>query len=132
MGRIHDGAVRIGIWPKDDSLMDKKDWMRCWKQFSVDEIKKSLIIIGDLTADCYACKEVGLRYDSIQTCPNCGVTFRFVSSRQAAGNAPTRYRDVQRITSRRPDLTFIDFDDFKKLTGKSQAYELLGGDPPEL
>ena len=106
-----------------------KDWLRVWKQFSVEEIKQSLLIIGDLSADCYACKELGLHYDSVKTCPNCGITFRFVTSRQAAGNAPTRYRDVRRITSRRPDLVFIDYDDFKKLTGKSQAYELLGGEP---
>ena len=88
-------------------------------------------MIGDLSADCYSCKELGLSVDSTKICPNCGVTFRFVTSRQSAGNAPGRYRDVQRITSRRPELIFIDYDDFKKITGKSQAYELLGGDPPE-
>ena len=108
-----------------------KDWLRVWKQFSLDEVKQSLLIVGDLTADCGSCREFGLHYDSVKTCPNCGAPFRFVTSRQAAGNAPTRYRDVQRITSRRPDLAFIDYDDYKKLTGKSQAYELLGGTEPE-
>ncbi len=111
--------------------MEKRDWLRVWKQYPIEEIKKALIIMGDLSADCYACKEVGLSYDADKTCPNCGVTFQYVTSRQAAGNAPTRYRDVHRITSRRPDLIFVDYDDFKKLTGKSQAYELLGGDPAE-
>lgn len=111
--------------------MEKKDWLRVWKQFSVEEIQKSLIIVGDLTSDCANCKEVGLPVDKITTCPNCGITFRFVTSRQAAGNAPTRYRDVHRITSRRPDLIFIDYDDYKKLTGKSKAYEILGGGEPE-
>ncbi|MBI4397797.1 MAG: hypothetical protein HY586_01575 [Candidatus Omnitrophica bacterium] len=111
--------------------MEKKDWLRVWKQYSVEEIKKSLLIIGELSADCYACKELGLHYDSVKECPNCGIPFRFVTSRQAAGNAPSRYRDVGRITSRRGDLIFIDYDDFKKLTGKSQAYELLGGEPPD-
>ena len=109
---------------------EKKEWIRVWKQFSLDEIKDSLLIVGELTSDCGRCKEVGLSVDHSKSCPHCGAAFRFVTSRQAAGSVPNHYRGVGRITSRRPDLIFIEYDDYKRSTGKSKAYEMLGGTDP--
>jgi len=37
-------------------------FLRVWKKFSLNEIKQSLLIIGDLAADCAACRELGLSY----------------------------------------------------------------------
>jgi len=104
------------------------DFLRVWKKFSLKEIKQSLLIIGDLAADCAACRELGLSYEKTKTCPQCGVEFRFVTSRPASGNSSDRFRWVRRLSEKRPDLTFIEYDDFKKSTGRSQARQILGGD----
>jgi len=109
----------------------RMSWFRTWKEYDLDELKKSLLIVGDSAADCASCKCLGLSYQSVQTCPECGVTFKYISSRSSRGNSPERYRWVRRIKGKRPDLVFIDFDDYKKWTGRSQAYELLGGEEPD-
>lgn len=103
-----------------------KHWIRVWKEMDVEEIQKSLLVIGDINAYCGACKEIGLPYKTVTACPSCGAAFRFSSSKLTAGNSPGRYKEAHRITQARPDLTFIDFDDFTKHTTRSKAQELFG------
>ncbi len=100
----------------------KKFSIRVWKSLPLDEIKSSLLIVGDSSGDCSSCKALGLSYEKHKNCPECGVPFKYIASR-----SKDRYRWAGRIADKRPDLIFIDYDDYKKWTGKSQAYELLGG-----
>ena len=58
-------------------------------------------------------------------CPKCGVTFRFITSRLAGPLDRNRGATVKRIKDRRPDLTFIDYQDYKEITGKQQAREFF-------
>ena len=100
-------------------------YIRIWQACDVQEITKSLLIVGDMTADCAACRELGIEYANAKVCPKCGVTFRFIASRNTGKLDAGRGGTVKRIKDRRPDLTFIDYEDYKDITGKQQAREFF-------
>ena len=83
------------------------------------------MIVGDITADCAACRELGLDWGSVKNCPKCGTDFRFIASRLTSRLDKNRGSTVKRIKERRPDLTFIDYEDYKEVTGKQQAREFF-------
>jgi hypothetical protein len=96
-------------------------YIRIWQSCDVVEISKQLLIVGDVTADCAACRELGIDYASAKSCPKCGIQFRFITSRNTGHLDRNRGGTVKRIKERRPDLTFIDYQDYKEITGKQQA-----------
>ena len=96
-------------------------YLRIWRPCNVDEITKHLVIVGDVTANCASCRELGIEYAQVKTCPKCGTDFKFIAARNAGKIGGT----VKRIINRRPDLTFIDYDDYKGITGKQQARDLF-------
>ena len=100
-------------------------YLRVWQACDVTEITKHLLIVGDITADCTACRELGIDYGTAKTCPKCGTTFRFIASRHTGPLDRNRGGNVRRIKDRRPDLTFIDYEDYKEITGKQQAREFF-------
>jgi hypothetical protein len=100
-------------------------YIRVWQSCDVQEITKNLLIVGDITADCAACRELGIDYSNAKNCPKCSVTFRFITSRNAGKLDRNRGSTVKRIKERRPDLTFIDYEDYKEITGKQQAREFF-------
>ena len=92
----------------------------------IENVTKHLLIVGDLTADCASCRELGISYAQAKTCPKCGVDFRFITARGAGGGIKISGGVVRRIKERRPDLTFIDYDDYKGVTGKQSARDFFG------
>ena len=100
-------------------------YIRIWQNCDVQEISKHLLVVGDLTADCTSCRELGIDYGAAKTCPKCGTTFHFIASRNTGKLDPGRGATVKRIKDRRPDLTFIDYEDYKEITGKQQAREFF-------
>jgi hypothetical protein len=100
-------------------------YMRIWQACDIREISKQLLIVGDITADCAACRELGIDYVTAKSCPKCSTTFRFIASRLTGPLDRNRGATVKRIKDRRPDLTFIDYEDYKEITGKQQAREFF-------
>ena len=100
-------------------------YLRIWQSCDIKEISKQLLIVGDITADCAACRELGIVYASAKACPKCGVQFRFIASRNTGALDRSRGATVKRIKDRRPDLTFIDYEDYKEITGKQSAREFF-------
>lgn len=100
-------------------------YLRIWQACDVPEITKHMMIVGDLTADCQACRHLGIDYVTAKTCPGCNVTFRFIASRNTGPLDRDRGATVKRIKERRPDLTFIDYEDYKNATGKQNAREFF-------
>ncbi len=100
-------------------------YLRIWQLCDTQEIAKCLLIVGDLTADCSACRELGIDYAKAKNCPKCGTQFRFITSRNAGKLDRDRGATVKRIKDRRPDLTFIDYDDYKEVTGKQAARDFF-------
>ena len=101
-------------------------YIRVWQACDVQEITKHLLIVGDITADCASCRELGIDYASVKSCPKCRTVFRFITSRNAGKLDRNKGGTVKRIKERCPDLTFIDYEDYKDITGKQQARELFG------
>ena len=100
-------------------------YLRIWQKCDIPEITKQLLIVGDLTADCTACRELGIDYVTAKVCPGCGVQFRFIAARSTGPLDRERMGNVKRIKERRPDLTFIDYQDYKDATGKQNAREFF-------
>ena len=100
-------------------------YIRIWQACDVAEVTKHLLIVGDVTADCQNCRELGVDYTKAHQCPKCGTTFRFIASRRTGRLDGGRGATVKRIKDRRPDLTFIDYEDYKEITGKTQAREFF-------
>ena len=100
-------------------------YLRIWQACDIPEITKHLLIVGELTADCAACRELGINYSQAHQCPKCGTVFRFIASRNTGKLDHNRGGTVKRIKERRPDLTFIDYEDYKEITGKTQAREFF-------
>ena len=101
-------------------------YMRVWQAVDIEGIKKHLVIAGDLMGDCASCRELGIKYAQEKFCPGCKTEFRFITARAAVGSMKSMGGVVKRIKDRRPDLTFVDYDDFQSLTGKMSARDLLG------
>ena len=100
-------------------------YLRVWQACNTEEIAKCLLVVGDVTADCSACRELGIDYSKEKNCPQCGVQFHFIASRNTGRLDANRGGTVKRIKDRRPDLTFIDYEDYKEITGKQQAREFF-------
>jgi predicted RNA-binding Zn-ribbon protein involved in translation (DUF1610 family) len=100
-------------------------YIRIWQSCVIEEITKHLLIVGDVTADCQNCRELGINYAETRDCPKCGTTFRFIASRNTGKMDVARGGTVKRIKDRRPDLTFIDYEDYKEITGKQNARDFF-------
>ena len=101
-------------------------FIRVWQACNVEEITKCLLIVGDVTADCANCRELGIDYAKVSACPKCGTQFHFIASRNTGRLDANRGGTVKRIKDRRPDLTLIDYEDYKEITGKQQARDFFG------
>ena len=101
-------------------------YLRIWQACDIAEISKHLLIVGELTADCAACRELNIDYSNAKSCPKCSTVFRFIASRNTGKLDGNRGATVKRIKDRRPDLTFIDYEDYKEITGKQQARNFFG------
>jgi len=90
--------------------------IRVWKEIDISDIGKHLLIAGEVTGDCSNCRELGINYSSAIVCPKCGNEFKYIAS---------RFHEIGKIRQKRPDLVFIDFDDYKKAAGKIKAKDLF-------
>ena len=101
-------------------------FIRIWQPVDLEQIKKHLLIAGDVSADCGNCRELGLKYAEVRSCPACGTEFKFITARSAVGSAKSMGSIVKRIKNRCPHFTFVDYGDYQSLTGKQSARDLLG------
>lgn len=97
----------------------KKRFVRVWKELDVEEVAKKLIVVGELSAECFVCHNIGLDVDT-RICPYCQAGFRYMAFRRKVDGAY-----IARKQEAFPDMTFIDFDDFKHLREQNDARKLL-------
>jgi hypothetical protein len=100
-------------------------FIRVWQACVPEELTKHLLIVGDITADCQNCRELGIDYTQAKECPQCRTPFRFIASRLTGKLDGARGSTVKRIKERRPDLTFIDYEDYREITGRQQARDFF-------
>lgn len=96
-----------------------KGVIRVWKELDLSDVEKHLIVVGELSSDCYACRQVGLDHKAA-VCPNCGTPFKYLAFRRKIG-----FGQIKKLKDELPGTLFIDFEDFKHGSGKSEARKLL-------
>ncbi len=101
-------------------------WIRVWKDEHLAEIQAHLMVVGDLKGNCASCKELNLDYKTARQCPHCGTQFKYITSRRFESHPGERFQIVKRLSDIRKDLTWIDYDDYKKLTGREKAKDFFG------
>ena len=95
-------------------------FVRVYKKLDVSQIKPHLMIYGDLGATCAACGELDIKLEKIN-CPNCNTDFRYIAFRNVKSHFPKMYK----ITEDRPQLIFIDYEDYQKNVGVSKAEDFF-------
>ena len=99
-------------------------YLRVWQSADVENVKKHLVIVGELTGDCASCREIGIHYAEARTCPKCGTDFKFIAYRFGA-DSRNLGATVRRLKERRPDLVCIDYGDYQNATGKQSARDFF-------
>lgn len=108
-----------------ENFIMTKAFIRIWQEVDVEELNKHLLIIGELLGDCGNCKALGIDYSKHTSCPQCGTEFKYITLREGEAHNRERSGAIGRIKVRRPDLVFIDYGDFKRVTGKMKAREFF-------
>ena len=98
------------------------DYLRVWQEVDISEIKEHLLMVDDRYGHCPGCNKIGLELKDLKKCPSCGREFRYVTSKDAKGG---KHEIVIRTRKKLPDLTFVDYDDYVRVTGKNTAESLF-------
>lgn len=94
-------------------------FLRIWQELNLEDIKQHLLVIGELSAECFNCHELGIDSAS-RSCPNCGTVFKYIGFRRKL-----RAQDFKSFNQERTGVKLIDFFDFKKEINKKGARDFL-------
>ncbi|MBI4437295.1 MAG: hypothetical protein HY590_07785 [Candidatus Omnitrophica bacterium] len=100
------------------------EFIRIWQEAVIQEIESHLLIAGDTVGDCASCRCLGIDY-SKTSCPQCKTEFKYVTSRRIESHPGESFRIVKRLKEKRPDLIFVDYTDYKQLSGKLKGRSFL-------
>lgn len=98
------------------------DYIRVWTEISVKDIEDHIIMVEDKYGHCPGCKQIGIELNDLIDCPGCSRDFKYVTSKDAKGG---RTDVVVRTRKKLPDLTFVDYDDYIRITSKKKAADLF-------
>ena len=101
-------------------LMSSERFLRIYKKFFLDEVKTHLMTYGALSGTCANCMHMDLKVDALK-CPECNTEFKYVAFQNIREHMPK----ILKISSERPNIIFVDYDDFKKLQGEEKAKSIL-------
>ena len=97
-----------------------RKFIRIYKKMDINEIKRRLLIYGDISAQCANCQAMDLNLDLV-ACPKCETEFKYIAFRNVRNHLPK----LQKINEQRPDILFVDFEDYKRYIGELKAKEFL-------
>lgn len=86
----------------------------------IGSIKPHLLIYGDLSAQCANCQAMDLKLD-MTSCPKCANEFKFIAFRNVRNHLPK----MNKIHEERPQIEFVDFEDYKRSVGEIKARDFL-------
>ncbi|MCU0848087.1 MAG: hypothetical protein MUD12_09395 [Spirochaetes bacterium] len=98
------------------------EYIRIWTEVDIKDIQDHIIMVDDKLGFCPQCKKIGIEIREIRKCPSCGREFRYVTSVESKNGKPDI---VNRIRKKLPDLAFVDYDDYERITGKKKAESLF-------
>jgi hypothetical protein len=93
------------------------------QEFDYDEVAKHLLVVGDLSGDCFSCRHIGIDYTREKYCPQCKTDFKFIAYRRLSGAVTGA--QVSRICQKRPDLTYVEFNDIKEIADRQKAKNIF-------
>ncbi len=96
-----------------------RSFVRTWEELDLADVEKHLVVVGDLSAECFCCHKLGID-SKARACPDCSAIFKYIGFRR---KVQASY--LQKVRAQRPRIVIIDFDDFKKSLGKRDARKLL-------
>lgn len=96
-----------------------KSFIRVYKEFDIEDVSKHLLVFGELLATCNNCSKLGLAL-STRTCPECKTEFRYATF----SFSKDKESQIHKIVNM-SDLIFVDYDDFKRITGKLKAKDFF-------
>jgi hypothetical protein len=96
-----------------------RGFIRVWKQCDLKEIEKHLIVVGELSSECFCCHKVGIDSKS-KHCPYCKAEFKYIGFRRKINQTY-----LIKLKEEFPEIIFIDFEDFKRALGKKEARKIL-------
>ncbi|MBN2483798.1 MAG: hypothetical protein JXD21_06335 [Candidatus Omnitrophica bacterium] len=96
-----------------------KAFLRIWQEADIKDIEQHLMVVGELSAECYHCHAIGLDLN-LDACPQCRAFFKYVGFRRKVDA-----NVLIRFCQKHPRCSFIDFEDFKKALSKDGARKLL-------
>ena len=102
-----------------------RELIRLWVEEDIEQLAKQLLIVGESYSDCGNCRQLGLDFSVAKSCPQCKTLFKYVTSRQASGSSGDRFHWLKKIKGKRPELHFVDYDDYQKNIGRLRARDLL-------
>ncbi|HEC69868.1 MAG TPA: hypothetical protein ENI31_06265 [Candidatus Omnitrophica bacterium] len=94
-----------------------KNWIRTWVKIDLEEVAKSLLVIGVLNAECFSCHKIGISKES-KVCPNCGANFKYVGFRKKIV-----FAEIERFSER--GFILLDFEDFLKEFKRRKAKKIF-------
>ena len=100
-------------------------YLRTFRPFVLEDVKKSLLVIGDLTGNCASCNALGINAYENKNCPECGTVFKYIASRRLESHPSERFQLARRLAEKRPDLTLIDYQDYQKAAGDKAARDFF-------
>ena len=95
-------------------------FIRVYQFKDIRAIQQHLLIYGDLAGQCTNCQAIDLKLDAV-VCPHCKTPIKYIAFRNVKDHMPKMHK----IHEFRPDITLVDFDDFKKMSGAMKAEDLL-------
>ena len=97
-----------------------KMFVRVYQPLDIADIKKHLLIYGDLSANCANCQAIDLKLGSRQ-CPACKTEFKYIAFRNVRSHIPK----LIKLHDEHPEVMLIDFDDFQRHWATLKAQEFL-------
>ena len=95
--------------------------IRMYHNLEFDEIKAHTLEYGVLSGVCSNCKEISQKLEAAN-CSKCGTPFKYIAFQTVREHLPK----ILRIMAERPDIRFIDYQDFKRIEGEQRARGILG------
>lgn len=101
------------------------EYLRTFQPFNIEEVRQHLLIMGDLTGDCAACRALGIDGYTVKACPQCSTPFRYITGRRLETHPQERFHFARRMREKRPDLILIDYLDYTRVIGQKKARDFF-------
>jgi hypothetical protein len=98
-------------------------FVRVAQERDFEDIRKHLLVVGELAGDCFSCRHIGIDYAHEKYCPGCRTDFKYMTLRKPLGSASAA--QMARLCQKRPDLIYVEYADIKEISDRQKAKSFL-------